>query len=344
MREEYGLEVLEKYNIEVKGTRKIRGAFFCDTNEGTMLLKETRISDRRALLLYRILNLLEMRGNVKVDTPVFTSEGELLVTSREGITYMLKKWYQGRECDIRQESEVIRAARQLALLHRELDEVSEDLAGDQADGAPACEIMNVPKGNSPLEMISRHNRELKKVRTFIRSRVTKNEFEYLFLDSFDKMYGMAEKVLRKMADSGCGRLYEDSISGSKLVHGDYNYHNLLILKEGMAVTGFERMRADIQVNDLYYFIRKVMEKHHWKLKSGQKLIEAYEAVRPLEPGEREYLGLSLAYPEKFWKTAGNYYRSNKAWIPEKCVEKLEIAVRQCEEKYEFLKEIFSLKM
>ena len=40
MREEYELEVLEQYNIEVKGTRRIRGAFFCDTNEGTMLLKD----------------------------------------------------------------------------------------------------------------------------------------------------------------------------------------------------------------------------------------------------------------------------------------------------------------
>ena len=41
MREEYELEVLEKYDLEVKGTRKMRGAFFCDTNEGTMLLRET---------------------------------------------------------------------------------------------------------------------------------------------------------------------------------------------------------------------------------------------------------------------------------------------------------------
>ena len=33
MREEYELEVLEKYDLEVKGTRKMRGAFFCDTDE-----------------------------------------------------------------------------------------------------------------------------------------------------------------------------------------------------------------------------------------------------------------------------------------------------------------------
>ena len=45
---EYELEVLEQYDIEVKGTRKIRGAFFCDPKEGTMLLKEADVSDRRA--------------------------------------------------------------------------------------------------------------------------------------------------------------------------------------------------------------------------------------------------------------------------------------------------------
>ena len=56
---EYELEVLEQYDLEVISTRKIRGAFFCDTNEGTMLLKETKISDRRALLLYLLLCHLE---------------------------------------------------------------------------------------------------------------------------------------------------------------------------------------------------------------------------------------------------------------------------------------------
>lgn len=59
---EYELEVLEQYDIEVKGTRKIRGAFFCDTKEGTMLLKEADVSDRRAPLLYAVLSSLEKGG------------------------------------------------------------------------------------------------------------------------------------------------------------------------------------------------------------------------------------------------------------------------------------------
>ena len=51
---EYELEVLDQYHMEVISTRKIRGAFFIDTNEGTMLLRETDISDRRVPLLWQI--------------------------------------------------------------------------------------------------------------------------------------------------------------------------------------------------------------------------------------------------------------------------------------------------
>ena len=337
MREEYELEVLEQYNIEVKGTRRIRGAFFCDTNEGTMLLKETKISARRAPALFEALSGIEKRGNVKVDTPVFTRDGELLVTSREGTVYMLKRWYEGRECDIRQEGELLRAAGQLALIHRELDAVSDAQKSE-------CLSEMFPRKKSPLEEIMRHNRELKKVRSFIRGRVAKNEFEYLYLESFEKMYGMAEKVLQKMERSGCENLYEESMRRGALAHGDYNYHNILILRDGMAVTGFERMCSDIQMHDLYYFMRKAMEKHYWKQKTGQMILEAYEEARPLRPQEREYLGLFLAYPEKYWKAAGNYYRSNKAWLPEKCVEKLRLSVRQAEEKQHFLEEVFSLNI
>ena len=125
-----------------------------------------------------------------------------------------------------------------------------------------------------------------------------------------------------------------------MLHGDYNYHNVMILPENEVITNFERMRIGIQVDDLYYLLRKVMEKYHWKQKTGQNILEAYESVRQLKPDEREYLCLRLTYPEKFWKTASAYSRSNKAWLPEKSVEKLQTAVEQTKEKEVFLREIF----
>lgn len=334
MREEYELEVLEQYDIRVKSTRKIRGAFFCDTEEGMLLLRETKLSARRASLLYLVESCLEAGGNIRVDTPVFTKDGELVVTSRDGRTYLLRKWFKGRECDIRQEDEAACACALLARLHRELSALplSEILSSNPSEAV---------QSRNPAEVIRSRNRELKKVRSFIRSRPAKNEFEYLFLESFEQMYHLAEEVLRRMEGDGDAGLFREGAGEPGLVHGNYNYHNILILPDGMAVTGFERLHAGVCADDLYYFLRKAMEKYFWKQKTGRRLLEAYEAVRPLSAAEKGYVALRLAYPEKYWKTADGYYRSGKAYLPEKSVEKLRTAVRQREEKRAFLADVFS---
>ena len=103
---------------------------------------------------------------------------------------------------------------------------------------------------------------------------------------------------------------------------------------------FEKFHRDIQVEDLYYFLRKVMEKSGWKLRLGDGMLNAYSAIHPLTRSETEYLKNRLIYPEKFWKTASAYSRSNKAWLPEKSVEKLQTAVEQTKEKEVFLREVF----
>ena len=313
---EYEMEVLEKYELEVNSTRRIRGAFYCDTKEGTMLLKETKISERRVPLLYLILNRLEKQGYL-VDTPVFSKEGNLVQNSRDGTRYLMK--FQKEEVQ-----EIPQNTQQSVCEEKEIDWTK----------------LSPLLSKNPLEEMKRRNREMKKVRSFIRKRVAKNEFESYYLKHYEEIAWQAEKVTEQIERSGCQNLYERSIRERKMLHGDYNYHNVMILPENEVITNFERMRIGIQVDDLYYLLRKVMEKYHWKQKTGQNILEAYESVRQLKPDEREYLCLRLAYPEKFWKTASAYSRSNKAWLPEKSVEKLQTAVEQTKEKEVFLREVF----
>ncbi len=158
------------------------------------------------------------------------------------------------------------------------------------------------------------------------------------------MYEKACAITAAMEQSGCMQIYEKNVAENRMMHGDYNYHNILILPGDTAITNFEHMRIGIQVQDLYYFLRKSDGKYRWKQKLGVGIMRAYERQRRLEPGEWEYLALQLAYPEKFWKTASSYCRSNKAWLPEKSVEKLELAVNQEEEKTNFLKTIFGIHL
>lgn len=345
---EYELEVLEQYDIEIISTRKIRGAFFCDTNEGTMLLKETTISDRRALLLYLLLCHLEKEGYTGVDTPVFTKEQTLVSTSRDGGRYMLKKWYSGRECDVRREQDILEAGRNLARLHQYMrwKDIAEMNGHEvlQTACTSAAETIIPPTGRHLKEEFLCRTREMKKVRSYIRSRVSKGPFEYLFLEHFEKMYHLAMQVTARLEESEYEALYRDSISEKRLVHGDYNYHNVLMLPGGTATTNFDHFRADVQVQDLYYFLRKVMEKHKWREELGDAVLNSYSSIRNLERREMEYLALKLAYPEKFWKTASMYYHSNKAWVPEKSVEKLQLSITQTEEKMRFLKKVFTFTL
>lgn len=138
-----------------------------------------------------------------------------------------------------------------------------------------------------------------------------------------------------------------------MVHGEYNYHNILMIQGDynyrkepyrIATTNFEKFKSDVQVEDLYYFLRKVMEKHGWKVRLGDNMLNAYAAIRPLSEAEMEYLCVRFIYPEKFWKTADSYYRSNKAWVSSKNIEKLQTAIQQTEEKKRFLEEIFSFHL
>lgn len=326
---DYEISVLDQYHIEVNSTRKIRGAVLCGTNQGWLLLKEAVLSKKRVPMLWELHAQLEESGYGLADCPIHNKEGELISTAEDGTNYMLKKWYLGKECDIRKSYE--------------LQEVLKNLAGIHNCMQGILELDDFPLQNLADEYL-RHNRELKKVRSFIRSKVGKGEFETAFLDCFEPMYEWAESVYNQFANSSYEKLYQEALETGTITHGDYNYHNLILTENGIATTNFEHFCMDIQVSDLYYFLRKALEKHQWDSYLGDHMLNAYNAVKPLSQEELQYIGLRLAYPEKFWKLANSYYRSNKAWIPVKNLEKLQTAIAQTEEKRQFLQNIFAFHL
>lgn len=326
---DYETGVFEQYHMEVNGTRKIRGAILCDTAEGWLLLKEAGVSEKRVPMLQQLYVHLNESGFPLVDSLVANEAGELLTVAEDGTRYVLKRWFHGRECDIRREYELLEAAKLLAHLHLSLRGVLEP------EDFPETDLCNE---------YSRHNRELKKVRSFMRRKVGKGEFESAFLQSFDPMYEWAEHICTELLSSNYRKLYSENRAQRCMVHGDYNYHNILMTSNGIAVTNFEHFDMEIQTSDLYYFLRKSMEKHQWDEGLGDRILNAYGAFKPLSADDMEYMALRLAYPEKFWKIANSYYHSNKAWIPVKNLEKLRMSIRQTEEKKQFLQNIFAFHL
>jgi len=322
-------EILEQYDVEIRSTAKGRGALSCETDKGTMLLKEFRGSKDRAAFLYDILKFLSENGFAS-ETVVVTREGEAAAKDElNGTLYLLKNWYQGRECDVKNRDDILAAVKKLAQFHV--------LAKSCPNEIP--DFLKADKSSLLLEY-ERHNRELNKVKNYIRNKNKKNQFELLFMRVYESYRTQALEVaeqLKRQLDNLDPEL-EEQMWG--LCHGDYNQHNIILSQGEWTFLNFEQMVYDIMVRDLANFVRKILEKYNWNTGLGIDMITEYDKIRKLKQQELEQLYLRLAYPKKFWKIANHYSSSRKSWISGRDIEKLEKIIEQEPQRKQFLKMLF----
>ncbi len=325
---ERDLQVLEQYPFTVNASWRTRGAFLLDTSVGRRLIREFSGSTYKLLKEQELLQHLKDCGHL-VDRMEPDKEGRLATVYREYERFVVKESLDGRECDTRSESEILKAASLLASMHKDLQGFCEVTDEDRLRLAAA----------DAGEELKRHNRELRKIYAFIRKKNRKNVFESAYLSCYPKVMEEAEAVEQRLGASAYKELREQALARGYFCHGEYIHHNILVAGGQMAVINFEKFALDVQANDLYLFLRKILEKQNYDFHLGSRIVSAYEQVRPLDPREKEYLSIRMQYPEKFWKLANYYYNTNKAWIPGKHMEKLEKFLSQREKRVSFSKEI-----
>ena len=62
----------------------------------------------------------------------------------------------------------------------------------------------------------------------------------------------------------------------QVYHGSYTYHNIIMCSDGIATTVFDKCAYGMQLLDLYYFLRKVMEKNEWNSAYGEALTKVFD--------------------------------------------------------------------
>ena len=315
-------QILGQYELEVKSVSKGRESYICDTSQGTKVLKEYHGSKERAEFLAGMLTCLQEQG-LTVETLIRTKEGSPIAVSEDETKYILLEAYAGTECDTRNRDAMLAAVRRLARLH-------------QAAAAYTGEIPEFVKAdqNALLTLYEKHNRELRKVKNYIRSKKKKNEFEMLFAAQCARFMEKAERVTERLEDVKP----QEELLG--FCHGDYNQHNVIFTSQGIAVVHFDSFAYQVQMSDLANFMRKMLEKNNWNTGLGLDLIRAYDETEKLSPGALNCLYLYLAYPEKFWKIANHYYNAHKAWLSGRNIEKLQKLVQQETDREEFLGMLF----
>ena len=86
------VSVLDQYDIDIKSTRRIRGAILCATNQGLFVLRELMISEKRIPMLHKLYVHMMENGCDRVDAVIENKEHELFSTSEDGIKYVVKRW------------------------------------------------------------------------------------------------------------------------------------------------------------------------------------------------------------------------------------------------------------
>ncbi len=322
--EEKSIEFFEKYEITVTGTARTRGAFRIDTEQGPKLLMPYSGSEARAAFEQRLLNRLKEQGFF-VDGYVANKEGAYVTKDEYEEPHLMKDWYFGEECNVRKPEQAQAAVRHLAALHNALTGVTVS-----AEELPGAVQKSLP------ELFEKRNRELRRVRAFIREKKRKAYFETVYINTFPEFYEKAETALAQAKEQGCTVALEAALGEGRACHGAYTHHNLLVLPNGsLATVNFDKACLGVQIADFYLFFRKLMEKTGWDRRLAESMMEAYASIRKVEKAEWQVFYLLLSYPEKFWKITNSYHNGKKSWIPQKTTEKL-LAVKEQEKEKEAL--------
>lgn len=316
------VSVLSEYDFEVIRTWKGRGAILFETPDGIRILKEYKGALEKLTRQKELLDCIREKGDMSVEDIFPNKEGALWTQDSYQDTYIVKSYFEGRECSSRDLGECSRAASVLARLHKSMIMPIRDMAAD-------C----TPRLDKEYE---KHNRELKKVRRFLRNKSQKNDFEIYLLKYYDRFMEKAFDVSRMWSICQKEDYYEKIAEQGMWCHGDFQYHNLLLDGNCAHVINFEKCTCDTQIRDLYLFLRKLLEKSNWSLETGERILEAYGKEKPLSKEDMEQIYYRLSYPEKFWKIVNFYYNTGKSWIPGRNLEKFDILLKQETEKEVFL--------
>lgn len=323
--------LLSQYELEVLRTKKGRGAILCETNDGLYSFQEYSGPIEKIEIQNHLLRHLKEQGFDQGEQILANKEGQLYVRDLDGTCYILKTFFEGRECQVGDEEECIKTMAFLATMHNHM--CMPDI----------CDNIQLSVFSLQKEY-DKHNRELKRVRKYLKEKSQKNNFEIYLQREYDFFWEGAREIAQQVEEFLIPSDEEYVRREGMFCHGDFQHHNVIWTGTEQRVMNFEKCILDDQVRDLYLFLRKVLEKNGWSKEFGKRLLDAYQSIRPLSARSFVNLYYRLAYPEKFWKIANFYMNSGKAWIPDKNMEKLTKVIEQENAKRAFLEEAFLMGM
>ena len=93
-------------------------------------------------------------------------------------------------------------------------------------------------------------------------------------------------------------MYNNALEHKNLNHGSYNHHNIVLLNGKIAMINMSKINYAPAIQDVYDYLRKVMEKNNWNIDLGRKVLAEYESEKNYNSGRAQYFKNNVFLPGK----------------------------------------------
>lgn len=285
------------WNLRVERLEAVQDAYRVFASGGQFCLKRASGTPERIEVIARALDHLTRRGFHQL-TPFFLTRAGKPYHQQGEACYYLTEWLPGQRPNLSDPAMAVPAVRCLAAFHV------------AAEGFQDYGCLRQHLGTWPARLAERAA-ELRALQTEGQLEWKPDTFTQAFLASADRWTGLAEWALEVLDGAG----YPEEVAAFRerggFCHGDPAERNIVWFRGEPFLIDFDTLLVDLPVLDLARLVRRVDQDCRWDLSLAAQMLDAYDAVRPLNQRERALLLTHLAFPEKYWRAVHRYYRARE---------------------------------
>lgn len=295
-------DIFKEFRINVKRCYKFRGMYMCETSKGTKVIHISAYTPVQITLEHNIKEHLIKKG--------FTCLNRLHISSKDtpyviynNRVYLMMDWNDGQVADFYNIGDIKSSVQVLAKMH---------IAGRGFNNLPKG--INLSQIKNIGDTYEKRHKETVKLKRRIENTGRKTDFEVLYLKN-SSIYSEYQEVSKELIDyKSYQKLINLADKDQSLAHHKFTYHNIITkANQRPVITGFEKCGYDVQITDLAYLARRIMERNRWDINLLISIIEEYNKLIPLSDQEWRAIKGMMIFPERFAKLCNEYYHSKRRW-------------------------------
>ncbi|HHV92973.1 MAG TPA: hypothetical protein GXX47_00390 [Firmicutes bacterium] len=267
------------------------------THEGVFRLYLQDATENTSTVL-QVWQHLVNQGFSRLAPLLPASHGDVCVSLGGRLAYLAKE-VDGRPCELAVQADAVEVGRCLGELHI----LSRDLLFSLQNA------LEHSRAAEPSLAVQREDLEL--FRTMAEHRLYPTGFDRLLIKIFGEAIRFADQCLEFLAQLSLDGI-ENSPCCSGLLLEDYRGRNFKVDVHGtVRLSLIRKVTWGPCIKDLAGVLDLIGERTDWDVAAASRVLDAYQDVRALQPGEQELMYALGTFPSRVWQVCCEYYKGRR---------------------------------